>query len=350
MSSSVLSAPIVPVILCGGGGTRLWPLSKQARPKPFLPLLGDRTLFQAALDRCSDTALFGAPVIVAGAAHVSLIEEQAGELSAGALIVEPQPKNTAPAVALAAARLPADAVMLVCPSDHYIADERAFAAAAQEAAKLAQNDWLVSLAISPNRPEVGFGYIKHAGELPGGFEVERFVEKPSLDRAKQFLDDGSYLWNAGIFAFRAGALLEELKQHRPELAELVMHSVADGHSEGAQFHPASAPFARIESESIDYAVMENTGRAAMVPADMGWSDIGNWASLQDALPADSNGNHAPENAEMYQSERVLVVSDGPRVSVVGLSDVCVVVDGDEVLVTTREAAPHVGNLSGAKGK
>lgn len=350
MATTATTSPIVPVILCGGGGTRLWPLSKRAKPKPFLPLLGERTLFQQALDRCADRAVFADPVVVAGKAHIALIEEQAGKLEDGALIVEPEPKNTAPAVALAAARLPADAVMLVCPSDHFIADEVAFVEAARSAAMLASQGWLVSLAITPDRPEVGYGYIKRAGELPGGFEVERFVEKPSLERAEQFLADGGYAWNGGIFAFRAGTLLEELSRHRPQMADCIAQAVGNGREQGAQFQPAAEAFAQIDGESIDYAVMENTSHAAMVPANMGWSDIGNWASLQDALPADAAGNHAPPDAELLDAERVLVVSDGPRVSVAGLSDVCIIVDGDDVLVTSREAAPNVGKLSGAKNQ
>lgn len=348
MSHSSNDMLIHPVILCGGGGTRLWPRSRKQSPKPFLPLLGDETLLQQTLARCSDEAIFAPPMLVAGADHVPLIREQAGELAPGALIVEPAAKNTAPAVALAAARLDPDAVMLVCPSDHHIADTAAFHAAALAAAALARDGWLVSLAITPDRPEVGYGYIKRGDALAGGFEVERFVEKPSLETAQAFLADGTYAWNGGIFAFRAGALLAELATHRPAIAEAVERAIAQGSVKGAEFNPAAEPFAAIEGESIDYAVMENTRRAAMVPAAMGWSDIGNWASLQDTMPRDAAGNHAPANAELVDCENVLAVSDGPRISVLGLKDVCVIVDGDEVLVTTRDAAPHVGKLGGAK--
>lgn len=348
MSTSHDSVLIHPVILCGGGGTRLWPRSRKQCPKPYLPLLGDETLLEQTLARCDDDAIFAPPMLVAGADHVALIEAQAGELAPGALIVEPAAKNTAPAVALAAARLDPDAVMLVCPSDHYIADVPAFHAAALAAAALARDGWLVSLAITPDRPEVGYGYIRRGAALPGGFEVERFVEKPSLAAAQAFLAEGGYAWNGGIFAFRAGRLLEELTAHRPAMAEAVAQAVAQGSTQGMTFHPATAPFAMIEGESIDYAVMENTARAAMVPAAMGWSDIGNWASLQDALPRDAAGNHATGDAELVDCENVLALSDGPRISVLGLKDVCVIVDGDEVLVTSRDAAPHVGKLRGAK--
>jgi mannose-1-phosphate guanylyltransferase/mannose-1-phosphate guanylyltransferase/mannose-6-phosphate isomerase len=350
MAQKTLKNLIHPVILCGGGGTRLWPRSRRSCPKPFLPLLGEQTLFQQTLARASDGAVFAAPIVVAGGDHVSLIEQQAEGLDAGHLIVEPSARNTAPAIALAAARLDPDAVMLVCPSDHFIADTRAFVEAAKAAAVLARADWLVSLAITPDRPEVGYGYIKRGEALESGYSVEQFVEKPVLERALEFLADGSYSWNGGIFAFRAGALLDELAKHRPQMTQLVKDAVAKGRVDGMAFRPDAAAFAAIDGESIDYAVMEHTSRAAMVPASMGWSDIGNWASLHDALARDAQGNHAPEGSELVDCTDTLVVSDGPRVSALGLEGVCIVVDGDEVLVASRDAAPHVGKLSGAKNQ
>ncbi|WP_394729987.1 mannose-1-phosphate guanylyltransferase [Altererythrobacter sp. GH1-8] len=337
---------IHPVILCGGSGTRLWPRSRRSAPKPFIPLVGERTLFRAAVERASDPQVFGAPVIVAGAQHVPLIEAQLPDGTGARIVVEPAAKNTAPAIALAAAVLDPDAVMLVCPSDHYIADDAGFVAAARKAAKLAKDDWLVAIGIAPDGPETGYGYIKLGEPLEGGHKVARFVEKPDLERAQGFLAEGGYAWNGGIFAFRAGALLAELAQHRPAMAEAVRNAAAKGVTEGEKFHPAADVFAGIEGDSIDYAVMENTGRAAVVEASMGWSDIGNWAALQDALSGDDAGNHAVGPAEFKDARRVLAISDGPRISVVGLEDVCVVVDGNEVLVTTREGAQLVGKLKG----
>lgn len=341
---------IHPVILCGGGGTRLWPRSRKAKPKPFIPLVGEQTLFRQALDRCGDHAQFAAPIVVAGSAHVSLIEEQAQGLAGLAIVVEPCARNTAPAIALAAARLDPDAVMLVCPSDHHIANEDAFRTAVAQAAALARDGWLVSFGIAPDRPETGYGYIRRGEALGEGFRVAQFVEKPDLARAEAFLADSGYSWNGGIFAFRAGTLLDELRAHRPHMADLVDRAVAGGKAEGASFYPDAAPFAEIAGESIDYAVMENTARAAMVPANMGWSDIGNWAALQDALPSDGQGNHAQGQAEFLDCRNVLAVSDGPRISAVGLTDICIVVDGGEVLVTTRDGAQAVGKLGGASGQ
>ena len=338
---------ITPVILCGGSGTRLWPKSRAALPKPFLPLVGDRTLFEAALDRCPADGGFAAPMIVAGAAHVPLIEAQLGERPGAAIIVEPAARNTAAAIALAALRLDEDAVMLVCPSDHHIANRQAFAAAAREAARLAGEGWLVSFGIAATAPETGYGYLKRGEAIPGGYRVARFVEKPDLARAQGFLADGGYAWNGGIFAFRAGTYLAELALHRPELAADARAAVAAGREDGRRFHPDAVAFAAIRGESVDYAVMENTSRAAMVPADMGWSDIGNWQALHEAREKDAAGNSVVGRAELVDCRNVAVDSDGPRVSVIGLEGVIVVVNGDEVLVTTAAGAQQVGKLAGA---
>lgn len=342
--------PIHPVILCGGSGTRLWPVSRKAVPKPFLPLVGDETLFQQAVRRVAGDARFAAPMVVAGAVHADLIMAQLGDAPGARLVIEPAAKNTAPAIALAAALLPEDAVMLVCPSDHHIADSAAFRAAALAAAALAREDYLVSFGIAPERPETGYGYLQRGEPLAGGFAIRRFVEKPDLARAQEYLASGDYSWNGGIFAFRAGHLLAELAAHRPDMARLVAEAVAGGHSDGATFHPAAAPFAAIAGDSIDYAVMENTARAAMVPASMGWSDIGNWAALADALAegADANGNVVRGGAaDLMDCRGVFALTDGPRISAVGLEDVCIIVSGTEVLVTTRDGAQAVGKLPGA---
>ncbi|MGX7896846.1 mannose-1-phosphate guanylyltransferase [Tsuneonella sp. HG222] len=338
---------IHPVILCGGSGTRLWPRSRKTKPKPFLPLVGDETMFEGTLDRCGDRNQFAPPIIVTGVAHLDHVEEQARKSPGATVIVEPMAKNTAPAIALAAARLPEDAIMLVCPSDHHIADPAAFCASAGAAAKLAEQDWLVAFGIVPTAPETGYGYIKQGEPLEGGFAVERFVEKPDFDRALQFLADGGYNWNGGIFAFRAGHFLDELAKYRPEMAAAVMDSVRNGRQDHGRFHPEPEAFGRIEGDSVDYAVMEATDRAAMVPASMGWSDIGSWAALHSAAEMDENGNSVRGPAELVDCTGVFVDSDGPRVSVIGLSDVAIVVDGNEVLVTTKEGSQKVGKLAGA---
>ncbi|WP_374408376.1 mannose-1-phosphate guanylyltransferase [Pelagerythrobacter sp.] len=338
---------IHPVILCGGSGTRLWPRSRPERPKPFLSLLGERSLFEATLARCTG-ARFAPPVVVAGAHHLDLAEDQGPPDMR--IVVEPEGRNTAPAIALAAARLPADAIMLVCPSDHHIADTAAFHAAAEAAAALASEGHLVAFAITPDRPETGYGYIERGEPIDGGYRVARFVEKPDAARAREFLAAGTFAWNGGIFAFGAGAFLAELEHHRPAMAHAIRESVAQGSEEGRRFQPEATAFAAIKAESVDYAVMENTRRAAMVPVEMGWSDIGTWAALRAARQADAAGNVVRGKAELIECRNVMVDSDGPRVSCIGLDDVIVVVDGDEVLVARADGAQMVGKLGGASGR
>ena len=330
---------IQPVILCGGGGTRLWPRSRRAKPKPFLPLLGERTLFQKAMDRVGDAQLFAPPMVVAGEAHVPLVLEQGGDTLS--IIAEPMGRNTAPAIALAALRAPEGSVLLICPSDHHIADEAAFREAARAAARLAQDGYLVAFGIEAVSPHTGYGYLRRGAELPGGYALDAFVEKPDLETAKSFVADGRHSWNGGIFAFGRERLLDELRTHRPEMARLCEAAVAQGTHEGAVFRPAQAPFGEIEGESIDYAVMENTTRAAMVPVSMGWSDIGNWDALREARGGASTGPH-----ELRDCTNVMVDSDGPRVCVVGTDDVIVVVDGNDILVTSARGAQDVGKLDG----
>ena len=340
---------IIPVVLCGGSGTRLWPRSRMQKPKPFLPLVGDTTMFAATVLRCDGHKGFGCPVIVTGMAHLGHVEEQLPDRARTQILVEPQARGTAAAIALAALVLPEDAIMLVCPSDHHIGDPEAFRSSAREAAKLADKGWLVSFGIAPTAPETGFGYLKQGEPIAGtgGRKVERFVEKPDLARAIEFLSSGEYAWNGGIFAFRVGTFLEELARYRPDILDAVRASVDQGHRDGMRFHPNADAFALVPNQSVDYAVMELTDRAAMVPATMAWSDIGNWQALHDAQTVDEAGNAAFGRAELVDCSNVLVMSDGPRVSVVGASNLIIVVDGDEVMVCTPEGAQAVGKLSGA---
>ncbi len=336
---------IHPVILCGGGGTRLWPRSRRDHPKPFLPLLGKRTLFQDTLDRVGDPLVFAEPIIVAGEAHLAHILAQAGD--GAAIIVEPAAKNTAPAIALAAQTLPEDAVMLVCPSDHHIADNAAFGAGVEQAASLARESWLVSFGIRPNAPETGYGYIRLGEPLAIGHRIATFVEKPDLARAQSFLADGGYVWNGGLFAFTAGTFLDELRKHRTKMAQAVAAAMNAAARDGSSIRPHAEAFASIEGESVDYAVMENTDRAAVIATEMGWSDIGNWEALHLARPRDADGNCLRGPGELLDCRNVMVETDGPSVSVVGLENVVVVVNGDDILVTSHMGAQGVGRLRGA---
>ncbi len=276
-----------------------------------------------------------------------MIEEQAAQIDGSTLIVEPEAKNTAPAIALAAHALPRDAIMLVCPSDHHIANRDAFEKGVEDAVELAREDYMVAFGIHPVAPETGYGYIRKGPALGAGHAVAQFVEKPDLATAEQFLASGDYVWNGGIFAFRAGAFLDELAHHRPGMADLVSRSWSDAVRNGWRTQPAAEPFSEIRGESVDYAVMENTDRAAMVAADMGWSDIGNWDALMTARQTDESGNFVSGAADLANCRNVMVETDRLRVSVVGLENVIVIVDGDEVLVTSREGAQSVGKLPGA---
>ncbi len=340
---------IAPVILCGGSGTRLWPRSRAIKPKPFLSLVENETLFEAAINRCAG-GKFDKPTVVTGASHLPhvLAQSVGRELS---IIVEPTAKNTAPAIALAAARMPVHQTMLVCPSDHHISDPVAFANAAKAAAVLAQEGWLVSFGIEATIPETGFGYIrKGEGVSDSAYRIAEFVEKPDQSRAERYVADGNYFWNGGIFCFNAGRYLDALELVRPAMVQAIKKAVLWGHEEAECFYPNGEAFAGVVGDSIDYAVMEHTKRAAVVPVSMGWSDIGNWQALKEARIADGDGNIVLGRAEVVDCRNVMVESDGPRVSVIDLEGVVVVVDGDEILVTSRAGAQKVGQLSGAKNQ
>jgi len=340
-------AGMVPVILCGGGGTRLWPRSRRARPKPFLPLVGPDSLFDQALSRCSDAQRFAPPLIVTGASHLEYSRTELAMRLGATTIVEPQSRNTAAAVALAALRLPHDAVMLVCPSDHQIDDLPAFVDLAQQAATLASDGWLVCLGIEPHSPETRFGYIRRGPALgPGAFKVAEFIEKPDLAAAAAHLASGECSWNSGIFAFRAGDYLAELQRYRPAMAAAAKSAVAKGVEDAdGRFFPDPAEFAAIEAESLDYAVLENTDRAAVIPASMGWSDLGNWFALHGARTRDQFGNSVRGPVEILDCRNVMVDTDGPRVSLIGLDDVIVVVDGDDIMITSAASAHDVAKFA-----
>lgn len=337
---------ITPVLLCGGSGTRLWPRSRSASPKPFLPLIGQSTLFQQALERCSGDS-FAPAVIVTGAEQEALVEQQVGESPVAEIIVEPEPRQTAAAIALAAGRLPPETVMLVCPSDHHVGDSDAFADAALQAAAVASEGRLVCLGIAPEGPETKFGYIERGEALeshPGAYKVATFKEKPNLADASRYIETGRYLWNGGIFAFRSDVYLAELERYRPRIAASAAEAVAGGVEEGGRFRPASAPFSKIEPESVDYGVMEHSDRVAMVMARMQWSDVGDWSALYAAREKDGLGNSVRGPAELVDCRRVMIDSDGPRVHAIGLEDIVIVVDGDDILVTSAAGTAKVGQL------
>ena len=330
---------ITPVILTGGSGTRLWPLSRAARPKQFLKLTGDATLLEQTIARVTGPG-FNDPLLVGGAAQEDMLQLLTG--SDASIILEPEARNTAPAIALAALVLPAETPMLVMPSDHVIVDVSAFEAAVGKAAALAADGWLVTFGITPTGPETGYGYIEQ-GEALGdhGFRAARFVEKPDREIAQGFLDAGDYHWNGGIFLFTAGRYLEALESHAPDIVSAARAAYDAGHRDGAVHRPDAFAFAAAPGISIDYAVMEKDEQVAIVPASMGWSDVGSWDALHEISAQDDRGNALSGDILAIDTTNSLVRSDGLKVTAIGVDDLIIVATKDAVLVMPRGESQRV---------
>jgi len=335
---------IRPVILSGGAGTRLWPLSRAGRPKQLQALTGERTMLQDTAMRVADPARFAPPLLIANARHADEIEAQLTEIGVtpALLILEPAGRNTAPAIGLAALAAEAGDLLLVLPSDHAIGDAGAFRAAVEAAAPLAAQGWLVTFGIRPDRPETGYGYIRRGAALDDrAFAVEAFIEKPDRATAESYLADGFYDWNGGIFLLRADRVIEELEAQAPDIAAGLHEAMTGARREYGRLHPAAKAFAAIRSESIDYAVMEKSDRVAVVPVTMGWSDIGSWDALHDLTQKDANGIVANGDVVAIDSTNCLLRSDGPTLVTIGVKDLIVVAAGDAVLILPRGESQRV---------
>lgn len=336
---------IQPVILCGGAGTRLWPESRGTRAKQFLLLHGQRSLFRQTVERTPAGPDFLPPVVLCGDGHVAMVREQMDDREEQ-LLVEPMPRNTAAAIALAVARADADTLLLVMPSDHVITDVAAFHAAIAKGVRLAQQDWLVTFGITPDRPETGFGYIA-AGRPLGdggenwGFAVDRFVEKPPLTDAEAMLAVGGYSWNAGIFLFRAARMRDAMLTHCRPIFEAADKAIAAGMRDGDALYADAIEFAKAPSDSIDYAVMEKDDRVAVVPAAMGWSDLGSWHTIHALADKDDADNAVTGDAFLHESRGNLVRAGDKRVSILGMDNIAVIVDGDDILVIPLERSQEV---------
>lgn len=340
-------SPIRPVILSGGVGARLWPLSRGETPKQLLPLVSARTMIQETARRAVGPG-FAAPLVVAGTAHGAAIASQLAEVDQppAAILLEPQGRNTAPAIALAAhwlvARGEGDALMLVMPSDHVIADTPAFLHAVAAAQTASRDGWLVTFGIRAKTPETGYGYIQLGEPIGGGVRrVAAFVEKPSLEIAKRFVEDGHHAWNGGIFLMRADRYLEELGGNVPDIVASTRAAMDVASVDGVEIRPGAVAWAGCPSDSIDYAVMERAERVAVVPVDMGWSDIGSWDALHAIDEGDEHGNVVRGDTIEIDSRDCLIRSEGPLVAAVGLDGVTIVATADAVLVVARGKAQEV---------
>ncbi|MGN6322777.1 MAG: mannose-1-phosphate guanylyltransferase/mannose-6-phosphate isomerase [Dyella sp.] len=339
---------LIPLILSGGSGTRLWPVSRRNLPKQFLSLSGDGTLFQQAVTRTQKLPEAMAPIIVASEDHRFLAADQLLEagVQGATIVLEPIARNTAPAIALGALKAverDPQALLLVLPADHLIGDTESFATAVQQALPAARDGWLVTFGIRPDRPETGFGYIRRAESIGGAaFRVERFVEKPDLATAQGYVKDGGYDWNSGMFLFKAARYLEELGQHAPEMLEAVRQAYATGHGDLDFVRVDAEAFAKVPDDSIDYAVMEKTSRAAVVPVSCAWSDIGSWSALWLSGRHDEQGNQREGDTLTVNTRNSLLRShDRHMIATVGVDDLIVVSTPDATLVAHRDAAQDV---------
>ena len=347
---------LVPVILSGGAGTRLWPLSRELLPKQLLALTGERTMLQETAARLAGFSGATGPVVVCNEAHRFLVAEQLREMQVAptAILLEPEGRNTAPAIALAAhavlASLREDALLLVLPADHALRDFAAFQAAIKLAVSAGETGQLVAFGIVARSPETGYGYIRR-GAGPGAvepiatiFPIEQFVEKPDLERAKEFVASGEYFWNSGMFLFGARRFLDELVRFAPDIADVCARASAGAVRDTDFTRVDGAIFATCRSDSVDYAVMEKTRDAVMVPLDAGWNDVGSWAALHDVLPADAQGNVARGDVLLEDTENCYVHADSRLVAALGLHDMVIVETADAVLVAPKSKVQDVKKL------
>ncbi len=344
---------MIPVVLSGGSGSRLWPLSRRQFPKQFLALTGERTLFQQTLERLSFEGM-QAPILVCNKDHRFIVREQLDELQLvpRAILLEPFGRNTAPAVAIAAMKLISegrDELLLVLPSDHVLEDLEAFHRALALAAEAAEGGELVLFGVPATRPETGYGYIRHEQDprLPEGVSrVAQFVEKPDEETARQYVSSGDYFWNSGMFLFRASRYLEELKRHDSDIHDTCRLALERSRQQDDHIDIDEPTFACCPENSIDYAVMEKTERACVVSLDAGWSDVGCWSSIWDVHEKDDDGNVIKGDVIVQDSHNCLVHSDdnGKLVSIIGLEDIVVVETKDAIMIARKDRVQEVKQL------
>ena len=342
---------ITPVILSGGSGSRLWPLSRKALPKQLLPLAGPNTMIQETVARVKGEG-FAAPIVICGQEHRFLIAEQlrASGISDARIVLEPTGRNTAPAAAVAALTIledDPDGLMFLMPSDHVVGDLKSFHAAVAVAASAARTGNLVTFGIEPASPETGYGYIKAAGELaavPGARKIERFVEKPDRAKAESYLAEGGYYWNSGMFLFSAVAFIKEMERLEPSMLAFCRDALTHAHRDMDFIRLGEPAFLACPSQSIDYAVMEHAALAAVVPVEMGWNDVGSWQSLWDLAARGPDGNAIKGDVLTENSRNSYIRSEGPLIAAVGVENLVVVATKDAVLVSHRDATQDVKKI------
>ena len=332
---------IIPVILCGGSGTRLWPISRKLYPKQFISLVNDKTLFQDTILRLPKEA--ANPIIICNEDYRFLAAEQLRQINKDAndIILEPISKNTAPAIALAALTTGNDSLILVLPADHVIKDEEYFNKLVLEAIPLAESGKLVTFGVVPTEAHTCYGYIKGGRKIDAGLVVDQFMEKPSTKNAKQYFESGEYYWNSGIFLFNSSQYLEELNKFRPDIYEACKNSMRGTKTDFNFLRVAEESFKECPNESVDYAVMENTEDAVVIPMDVGWSDIGSWSSLWDITDKDVNGNVIHGDVITHNSNNSFIRSDDKMVAAIGLDNIVVAVTKDVVMIANKDNAQDV---------
>ncbi len=343
---------IHPVILSGGSGTRLWPLSRAVYPKQLMALSGERSLLQETATRVADPERFAPPIIVCNLEHRFLVAEQLR--SAGTppqrILLEPLGRNTAPAACVAAlllAEAEPDALLFLLPSDHYIAKREAFLGATETAAAAAAAGWLVTFGIKPEGPETGYGYIRRGERLdalPGCHRIARFVEKPDRRTAEGYLESGAYAWNSGMFLLPAGVLLDEIERYQPDVLSACKKAVAQAEQDMDFLRLDETAFAASPSISLDYAVMERTEHAAMVPAEIGWSDVGSWNSLWEISERDERGNSLRGDVIAVDCSDNYLRSESGLLAAIGVENMIVVATADSLLVCPRDRAQDIRKL------
>jgi mannose-1-phosphate guanylyltransferase/mannose-6-phosphate isomerase len=343
---------LYPVILSGGSGTRLWPMSRTLYPKQLLRLLGEDSLLQQTVRRVADAGRFARPLLVANEEHRFIVAEQLREIRAPsqALLLEPVGRNTAPAACVAAMMLAEsepDALMLLLPSDHIIADEDAFAAAVERAAAAARAGALATFGITPERPETGYGYIRRGAPvdgIAGVFRVAEFVEKPGSALAENFVASGEHFWNGGMFLFPVALFLDELERIRPDIVGACRQALAAARRDDDFVRLDRTAFEACPADSIDYAVMEHTSRAAVVPVGMGWSDVGSWDALWEMTDKDAAGNALIGNVVAEDARNCYLRSETGLVAAIGIEDLVVVATADAVMLAPRNRSQEVRRL------